>query len=344
MTAPSPDTRARRLWLALALLLCCAHAAQAAPQTFVSAKGDDAATCDHDKPCRTIAGALLKTDVGGEVAVLDAGEYGPFKVTSSVKVTAGGGVYAGVTATSGDAVHVASPAGSTVALRGLTITGKGGERGINYLEPGPSREPVDPEAGVTLHVEGCTVSGFSDSGIAFHGQGSLFVKDTTVRGNGADGVGLRPAPGVRVRASVVNCRLEKNMSGLAAYVPGGGEVMATARDTVAAGNKDVGYASTGPNARMQLQGCVATHQNNGVTAASGGRVALEGCMLTNLKLAVWVVGGARVLLSGTTITDNEVGLDNLQANPGHVYTFTNNRVFGNGVNAQGKPSLVAQQF
>jgi hypothetical protein len=92
MTAPSPDTRARRLWLAL--LPCCAPAASAATQTFVSAKGDDAATCELDKPCRTIAGALLKTDVGGEVAVLDAGEFGPFKVTNSVKVSAGGGVYA----------------------------------------------------------------------------------------------------------------------------------------------------------------------------------------------------------------------------------------------------------
>ncbi|HEX6182642.1 MAG TPA: right-handed parallel beta-helix repeat-containing protein [Pyrinomonadaceae bacterium] len=344
MMTPSPNTRARRLWLALALVLCCAPAASAATQTFVSAKGDDAKPCEQDKPCRTIAGALLKTDVGGEVAVLDAGEYGPFTVSHSVKVTAGGGVYAGVTAVSGDAVHVASPSGSVVALRGLTITGKGGERGINYLDPGPSRSEVNPEAGVTLHVEGCTVSGFNDSGIAFHGQGSLFVKDTTVRGNGADGIGLRPASGVRVRASVVNCRLEKNMSGLAAYVPGGGEVIATARDTVAAGNKDVGYASTGPNARMQLQGCIATHQNNGVTAATFGRLTLEGCMLTNLKLGVWVLGGGRVLLSGTTITDNEVGLHNLQADPGHVYTFSNNRLFGNGIDAQGKPSLIAPQF
>ena len=41
---------------------------------------------------------------------------------------------------------------------------------------------------------------------------------------------------------------------------------------------------------------------------------------------------------------NETGLDNYQANPGHVYTFSNNRLFGNGVNAQGKPSLIAQQF
>jgi len=342
MSHLSPVGRARSLSLPLALLLLfCAGAAQAAPQTFVSAKGDDANPCDQDKPCRTFAGALLKTDVGGEVAVLDAGEYGPFKVTHSVKVTAEG-VYAGVTALSGDAVELAPPAGSVVALRGLTITGKGGVRGINYLAPGPSREEGDAEAGVTLHVEGCTVSGFGDSGIAFHGQGSLFVKDTTVRGNGSDGIGLRPASGVRVRASVVNCRLEKNFSGLVAYADG--EVHAAARDTVAAGNKDVGFVATGPGVHVQLQDCVATHQNNGLTAAASGRATVEGCLLSNHKVGIWVINGGKVFLSGTTVSDNEVGLDNFQPNPGSVYTFANNRLFNNGVNAQGKPSFIAQQF
>ena len=344
MSHPCSNARAGRLWLPLALLLlCCAHTAQAAPQTFVSAKGDDANPCEQDKPCRTFASALLKTDVGGEVAVLDAGEYGPFKVTHSVKVTAGGGIYAGVTAFDGDGVEIASPAGSVVALRGLTITGKGtgwGE-GIKYYAPGPSRGEVDEEAGVTLHVENCTVSGFRYNGIVFRNQGSLFVKDTTVRGNGAYGIYLSSVPGAKVRASVVNCRLEKNYGGLMAEK---GDVDVFARDTVAASNTDVNFQAAGSSVRMQLQGCVASHGNMGAFANWNGHLTLEGCLLTNQKLGLLVLGGARVLLSGTTITDNETGLDNYQANPGHVYTFSNNRLFGNGVNAQGKPSLIAQQF
>ena len=345
MTRPNAFSNARGLLLSFALVLCCAHAASAATQTFVSAKGDDANPCEHDKPCRTIAAALAQTDAGGEVAVLDAGEYGPFKVTRSVKVTAGGGVYAGVTATAGDAVHVEPPTGSAVALRGLTITGKGGERGISYLAPGPSREGSETEpGGVTLHVEGCTVSGFSESGIAFRGHGSLFVKDTTVRGNGGDGIGIRPATSASIRATVVNSRLEKNVSGLVAYSQGMVDVAVVARDTVAAGNKEGGFTSTGEGVRMQLHDCVSTNQPYGLTAAGAGRLTVEGCLLTNHKVALWVIGGGRVFLSGTTVTDNEVGLDNFQPSPGHVYTFSNNRLFGNGVNAQGKPSLVAQQF
>ena len=330
------------LALPLLLLLFCAHAAQAAPQTFVSAKGDDANPCDQDKPCRTFAGALLKTDVGGEVAVLDAGEYGPFKVSHSVKVTAAG-VYAGVTAINGDGVEIASPAGSVVALRGLTITGKGsgvGE-GIKYHAPGPSREEVDEEAGVTLHVENCTVSGFQYNGISFYNQGSLFVKDTTSRGNGAYGIYVSAAPGTKARASVVNCRLEKNYGGLAAEY---GEVDVFARDTVASGNREYGFRAGGTNVRMQLQGCAASHGRWGAYATWRAHLTLEGCMLTNQEFGLQVIDGARVLLSGTTITDNKVGLDNFQANSGHVYTFSNNRLFGNGVDAQGKPSLIAPQF
>ena len=338
-----------RLPLALLLVLFfCARAAQAAPQTFVSAsKGDDANTCEQEKPCRTFAGALLKTDVGGEVAVLDAGEYGPFKVTHSVKVTAAG-VYAGVTAYSGDAVHLEPPNGSVVALRGLTFTGKGAERGINYLAPGPARagDEADPEAGVTLHVEGCTVSGFNNMGVAFFGKGSLFLKDTTVRGNGADGVGIHLLSGVVVRASLVNCRLEKNHNGLAisaGYAQSGAHV--TLRDTVVAGNRVMGLEIYGAGVRMQLQDCVLTNNPNGLRVYHSALVALEGCMVSNSStLGLWVSAGGRLSLSGTTVTHNEIGLYNFDANPGHVHTFANNRVFANGVNAQGKPSIVAQQF
>jgi hypothetical protein len=192
MSHLSPFGRARSLSLPLALfLLFCAGAAQAAPQTFVSAKGDDANPCEQDKPCRTFAGALLKTDVGGEVAVLDAGEYGPFKVTHSV---------------------------------------------------------------------------------------------------------------------------------------------------------EVGFVATGPGVHVQLQDCVATHQGHGITAAASGRATVEGCLVANHKVGIWVINGDKVFLSGTAVSDNEVGLDNFQPNPGSVYTFSNNRLFNNGVNAQGKPSFIAQQF
>src|SRR5687768_5071854 len=308
MSRMSPTAHLRKLFVLAALLLCCARAADAAPQTFVSAKGDDANPCAHAAPCRTFAGALAKTDVGGEIAVLDSGEYGTVQINSSVKITAVG-LYAGVTAYDTDAVTVKPGTGAVVALRGLTLTGQGGAHGIYYDGPGAARvgDPNEPSA--TLHVENCTISGFSTNGIYFYGNGSLLVKDTTVRNTGATAIELASPADEKVRAAIVNSRLEGNHAGLFAHSDDPMEV--TVRDTVAANNKGTGFAATYGGVRMQLQDCVAANQHAGVSAAQGARVTVEGCALTNSKYGVYVTQEGAVRLSGSTVTDNEIGIANL---------------------------------
>ncbi len=340
MSRTSPTAHARRLFVLAALLLLCARAADAAPQTFVSSKGDDNNPCGSASPCRTFAGALFKTDVGGEVAVLDSGEYGRFTVNYSMKITAVG-VYAGVTSFDWHAVHVKPSAGAVIALRGLTITGAGSYSGIVYDGPGVAREG-DPSA--TLHVENCTISGFKDAGIQFYGNGSLLVKDTTVRNTAMTGIELFAPDGEKVRATIVNSRLEANYSALVAHSEDPIEV--TVRDTVAADNKDVGFSAQYSGVRMRLQGCVSSNQNKGVSSTYGARLSVEDCTLSNTKYGVYAAEGGAVRLSNTTVTDNEVGIANHMpaAAYGHVYTFGNNRVFGNKLETEGKPSLVVKEF
>ena len=347
MSHLSPVSRSLAPTLALLLLLLCAHAAQAAPQTFVSAKGDDANPCDQDKPCRTFAGAIVKTDVRGEVAVLDSGEYGPFHVPFSVKVTASG-VYAGVTSFDTHAVTINVNSGSLVTLRGLTLTGWGSTRGIYYEGPSDAREG-SPTA--TLHVEDCTISGFALAGIGFVGNGSLFVKDTTVRNTLGTGIQVNAASGETARAVVVNTRLDKNDIGLWAY--GQGTIEVTARDAVASGNKSTGFSAAGSalgSVRMQLQNCVSTQQGTGpaVSAIEYARVTVDGCLLTGSHTGVFTSSEGHIRLSDTTVTDNEIGIRNIVLygvnNYGHVYTFGNNRVFGNKKETEGKVSLVAPLF
>jgi hypothetical protein len=345
MSRTSPYAHARRLFLLATILIFSANAAEAAPQTFVSTKGDDANMCEHASPCRTFAGALIRSHIGGEIVVLDSGEYGPVTIPFSLNITAVG-VYAGITVTDGNAVTVKTGTGSVVALRGLTLKGWNIGSGIAYEGPGAAREGDENEPTAALHVEGCTISGFAVAGIHFEGNGSLFVKDTTVRNNAGAGIELTAPQGEKVRASVVNSRLEKNSTGLTAHGPGNVEVIA--RDTVAAGNKSTGFSVWTNAARMQLQGCVSTNQHTGVSATDWGRVTLEGCELTSLNTGLYVAADGIARLSGTTITDNSFGVVNTKifgvGNYGHVYTFGNNRVFGNTQETAGKASLVAQQF
>jgi hypothetical protein len=254
-----------------------------------------------------------------------------------------------VTVTDADAVTVNVNSGSVVALRGLTLSGTSSSRGIVYTGPGAVRAGDDSEPGASLHVEDCTFSGFSIAGISFSGNGALFVKDTTVRNTLGSGIDVSAPSGQRARATIVNSRLEKNETGL--YAHGHGTVEVTARDTVAAGNKNNGFAATQAvwaTVRMQLQGCVATHQGAGVWALDGARVTLEGCALTNMGTGIFVSSAAQIRLSNTTITDNEVGISNTllfgAGVHGQVHTFGNNRVHGNKQDTVGKPSLPAQQF
>ena len=60
--------------LVLSLHVQPAHADS--DRTFVSALGDDNSTCTRPAPCRTFAGAIGKTNAGGEVVVVDAGGIG----------------------------------------------------------------------------------------------------------------------------------------------------------------------------------------------------------------------------------------------------------------------------
>ena len=52
--------------------LATAPASAQATRTWVSGVGDDANPCSRTAPCRTFAGAISKTIMGGEIDLLDA--------------------------------------------------------------------------------------------------------------------------------------------------------------------------------------------------------------------------------------------------------------------------------
>ena len=99
-------------------------------RTFVSAekKASDKNSCTHDDPCRSIRRALDATLLkpGGEVVILDSGDYDPFTISNSANpptvtsatVEAAPGVYAGITAPAlGKAITIQASASDTIVLR-----------------------------------------------------------------------------------------------------------------------------------------------------------------------------------------------------------------------------------
>ena len=267
-----------------ASLLVCSLAftalayAQAPQRTFVSAqRGDDANTannCSVTLPCRSFNTAIGVVRAGGEVVALDSGGYGPFTASKAVTVTGPTGVYVAISATTGNAITVSAAATDTVVLRGLTLTGIGGVNGIDVTSVGD------------LHVEGCVISGFTDSSecqCGFDGNGifvnltadgsRIFIKDTITRNNDGNGVRIQTNTGV-VRASIDNCRSERNRyHGFFAHH----NSRVTINRSVASGNSDVGFFTfshiSGAPAELSCQECVASNNRYGFLANAISSVA-----------------------------------------------------------------------
>ncbi|MBC8164449.1 MAG: hypothetical protein H7Y20_01110 [Bryobacteraceae bacterium] len=137
-----------------------------------------------------------RTATGGEVSVLDPGDFGPVTISKGLTIN-GGNLLAGVSADLTNGITVNAPATDTVILRGLHVTGHGsGLNGIRYL------------SGKMLVVEDCRIGSFTQNGIdvALNGPGKLSVIRTSVTG-GANGIRIFSTGGrVTAMLSAVSVR------------------------------------------------------------------------------------------------------------------------------------------
>lgn len=298
-----------------ALLVPVLPASAQATRTWVSGVGDDVNPCSRTAPCKTFAGAISKTATAGEINVLDPGAFGAVTITKSITISSEG-FEAGVLATLGsNGIVINAPATAVVVLRGLDIEGAGsGANGIRFL------------AGGTLHVEGCTINGFTQKGIDFQpiGASKLFVRDTVVRNSIGAGVSggifIRPTATGTAQVALDNVQMLNNQFGL--RVEGGSQ--ATVTRSIADGNALNGFqaiaTAVGP-AFLALESVVVSNNGtNGIRADAAGGV---------------------VRISNTTVMDN---MDNglLAAGGGALISFGNNSVDGNGVN--GSPTSTVPQM
>ena len=165
-------------------------------RTWVSGVGDDLNACSRTAPCKTLAGAILKTNTGGEITVMDAGGFGSVIISKSITID-GTGVPAGILAAQATGVTIDIPfrrQGDTkraVRIRGLSINGVGnGINGINVI------------AARNVSVEDCVIDGFTANGINVQ-AGTLFVRNTTIRNNAGTGINATGAAGAAISDTTV---------------------------------------------------------------------------------------------------------------------------------------------
>jgi hypothetical protein len=248
------------VFVALAVLIVAGTPAFAqATRTWVSGVGDDANPCSRTAPCKTFAGAISKTAVGGEINVLDPGGFGAVTITKAITISSQSseaGVL--VSGTNGIVVAVAN-ATDTVILRGLDIEGLGtGLSGILV------------NTGGNVWVENCTINNFTDSGIKFTptvSGSSLHVSNTYVRNNGnfgaSTGQGILVGPSGTATGDLELVRLTHNVAGL--KITGASTVTVTS--SLATNNVFAGF--TGAGTALNLEKSVSAHNGTGVNCSSG---------------------------------------------------------------------------
>jgi hypothetical protein len=319
------------------ILIPASHGAPAWAQnqkSWVASNGIDSATCGaRPTPCKTFQFAHNHTNPGGEVSVVDSGDYGMVNISKSISIVAEG-VEASILATGNNiGVYIQAGANDVVQLRGLTIDGGGtGRTGISFNEVG------------AVHVAKCLIKNFAGNlpqqgfGIYFGAQiaGELYVSDTVMINNGSasDGGGILILPVQPVPIKVVLNRIEanNNFSGIKADggpVQASGSIMnINVRDSVVAGNTTNGIVATASAGRGTVRMTLdrVTAANNGGNVPTSGGVASDGANST-------------IRITNSTVTGNFNGLR--ISNGGTLTSFGNNNVIDNSVD--GMPSTIAGQ-
>ncbi len=283
--------------------------AGAVPRTWVAGSSTgNVAPCSRTAPCMTFAFAIGQTDPGGEIDVLDSGDFGPVIIAHSVSIVADG-VLGGIQVSSGDAIDVSAGSTDVVVLRGLTLDGGGaGGNGIVSTHYG------------ALYIEGCTINGFGNTGMsigALSGESRVFIKDTIVRNN-AVGILLGGVVGGTLTASLDNVRTENNVDG---GVQALGDATVSVRNSVSAGNGQ-GFATSlflsSGHPVMNLESLIASGNGTGVLSQSAN---------------------STINMSNVTVVDNTTGLS--APSGGHIVSFGNNKITDNTTN--GTPTLTISQ-
>jgi hypothetical protein len=285
-----------------------------ATQTWVSAaSGSDSNPCTRTAPCLTFAAALAQTAAGGEIDVIDPGDFGAVTITKAISIFAdpeGEGGAAVAPGTSG--IVISAGAGDAINLRGLTFDGLGatGMSGIVF------------NSGARLHIQTCVFQGFATAGIVFApgvgsaGAAQLSIDDTTIVGN-VTGIWIKPTGGIAADVALDKVDIDNNNGdGLQVDGSGGsGTINVAIADSSASFNASNGIdALSGPgNATVSIMRVVASANGVAGIAAnqtSGGiaSVTVGDSVLYGNPIAAQATGGAGLL------------------------SYSNNQVTGNGMN------------
>ncbi len=257
----------------LCVVLSAASARAQATRTWVSGVGDDANPCSRTAPCKTFAGAISKTAVGGEIDALDPGGFGAVNIIKAITID-GRGTLASIVASGVNGITVNAGATDVVILRGLSLTGVG--TGLSAIQF---------NTGAALHVEDCVMNGFTTAAINFTPPAAtpsmLFVKRVSATNNAGGIIVSQAGQAVISKSNFFNDGVGLDVQNTA---------KATIHDSVFAGNATAGIRTAATAFANMDHGIIAGNltgvQANGLVRLSEVMIShnvtgLAGAMVTS---------------------------------------------------------------
>jgi hypothetical protein len=270
---------------ALAAVIHAAPAHAQVTRSWVSATGNDGNPCSRTSPCQTFAGAISKTNPGGEISVLDPGGYGSnLTITKAITIN-GEGTLASMLTGSGTAITVAAGASDQVILRNLSINGAGG--GTTGIAVNSGNVTIDK----------CFIYGFTNGfiggfGILINASGSLNVdiRDTALTNN-SWGVGAQTSSGT-VTVSVDNVHINAAANGVATL---SGGVLMSVRNSYIKNATSSAVSTPSGASTITLDHTMLTNNATAVSAtASGSSIRMNEVSMFDNSTGVAIGAGATV--------------------------------------------------
>jgi len=297
-----------------------------ATRTWVSGVGDDANPCSRTAPCKTWAGAISKTAIGGEIDALDPGGFGALTITKSITLDGGGGQVASTLVAGTNGISVSAASTDVVTLRNLRFdglycttsgcTGSPGLIGISFL------------AGGTLIIEKCDVFGFTSSGIAItpNNNSKALISNTTITntaaGTGTAAILINPTNGANVNVTINNATMQNQINGVFVSSAGGGNVInAQVLNSVITGSSNNGVTLSAANGTADVINTLISYSNNDGAVVGAGTLTLGGDTITNNVTGVAAAGGTLLSFKDNRITNNGTNGTPITAVPGNSGTL-----------------------
>jgi parallel beta-helix repeat protein len=307
-------------FMVLASVLACPLTAYASNETWVSHTGSDNNTCfTPSAPCKTLSVALGQTSPGGQINVMDSGDFGPVIITQSVSI---------VNATSGTATNlgqyqtvltqpligsiiIVAGTNGVVTVRGFVLNGLDFQNNVVGVLINNASQ---------VNIENCLLLNNGGAGIyvspSLDGESQTLatsinvnIQDSTITGNGA-GIKIAPMTTTPINVVIDKARINNNSGGgLRVDGTSGANIAVSVSDSSLSLNKDNGViALSGAGGVMVnlTRDIIASNGQNGIEA-SGGNTA--------------------VLVDNTSILNNATAALSTVSS-GRLLTYQNNRVVG----------------